>query len=67
MTRTVLVGSALVAAACALLTAGTLVARCLEIKRSPKALRASRPSVEALQARLKSQGVDIAWPKVTPR
>ncbi|MDR3619144.1 MAG: FAD-dependent oxidoreductase [Paludisphaera borealis] len=47
--------------------AGTVVARCLETKLSPKSLRSGRSRVEALQARLKSQGVDISWPKITPR
>ena len=47
--------------------AGTLVAHALATKQSPKAVRADRKRFEAFQNKLKARGVDVAWPKVTPR
>lgn len=47
--------------------AGALTAYCLELKQSPRAVRNSAKSLHAFQARLVSQGVEIAWPKLTPR
>ena len=46
---------------------GTLIAQCVETKQTPKATRADKKQTAALQARLKAQGVDIDWPKVTAR
>ena len=48
--------------------AGALAAYCLEQKESPprrSAIRTKRLS--AFQARLVAQGVEIAWPRLTPR
>lgn len=47
--------------------AGALVAHALATKQSPKAVRADRKRFEAFQNKLKARGVDVAWPKVTPR
>ncbi|MFI5454679.1 MAG: FAD-dependent oxidoreductase [Isosphaerales bacterium] len=47
--------------------AGALAAYCLEQKQSPRAVRNSLKRLSAFQARLISQGVEIAWPRVTPR
>ncbi|MDG3006890.1 FAD-dependent oxidoreductase [Paludisphaera mucosa] len=47
--------------------AGALVAHCLAIKEPPKAVRADRKRFDAFQDKLKAQGVDVAWPKLTPR
>lgn len=46
---------------------GTLVAQCLETKETPRATRADAKRTAALQARLRAQGVDVDWPKVTAR
>ena len=47
--------------------AGALAAYCLELKESPRAIRNSSKRLSSFQARLVSQGVEIAWPRVTPR
>jgi len=47
--------------------AGALVAYCLEQKQSPRAVRNSLKWLSAFQARLVEEGVEIAWPQVTPR
>jgi hypothetical protein len=47
--------------------AGALAAYCLEFKESPRAVRNSSKWFSAFQARLVAQGVEIAWPRVTPR
>jgi FAD dependent oxidoreductase len=41
--------------------AGALAAYCLETGESPRAVRNSRARLEAFQARLTAQGVEIAW------
>jgi FAD dependent oxidoreductase len=47
--------------------AGALAAHCLEQKESPRGVRNSTKRLTAFQSRLVAQGVEIAWPKVTPR
>jgi hypothetical protein len=47
--------------------AGALAAYCLEKNDSPRAVRNTPAKLKAFQARLTSQGVEIAWPKLTPR
>ena len=47
--------------------AGALAAFCLEQKESPRGVRSSTKRLNAFQARLVAQGVEIAWPRVTPR
>jgi hypothetical protein len=47
--------------------AGALVAHCLEQHESPRAIRNSPKRLSAFQAQLAAQGVEIAWPRVTPR
>ena len=47
--------------------AGALAAFCLEHKESPRSVRNSPKRLAAFQARLTAQGVEIAWPRITPR
>ena len=47
--------------------AGALAAFCLEHKESPRAVRNTPEQLEAFQARLTGQGVEIAWPRLTAR
>jgi len=47
--------------------AGALAAYCLEQKEPPRAVRNSPKRLSTFQARLVAQGVEIAWPRVTPR
>jgi hypothetical protein len=47
--------------------AGALAAYCLEQKESPRSVRNSPKSLAAFQSRLVAQGVEIAWPRITPR
>ena len=47
--------------------AGALAAFCLEHKESPRGLRNKAARLNAFQARLIAQGVEIGWPRVTPR
>ncbi len=47
--------------------AGSLAAYCLEQKEPPRAVRNSSKRLSAFQGRLVAQGVEIAWPRVTPR
>jgi hypothetical protein len=47
--------------------AGALAAFCLEQKESPRAVRNTTKRLAAFQARLSAQGVEIAWPRLTPR
>jgi FAD dependent oxidoreductase len=46
---------------------GALVAYCLERVESPRAVRNSATSLSAFQSRLVAQGVEIDWPRLTPR
>ena len=47
--------------------AGALVAHCLEQNESPRSVRNSLKRLSTFQARLVAQGVEIGWPRVTPR
>jgi hypothetical protein len=47
--------------------AGALAAFCLEHKESPRSVRNTPKHLAAFQARLVAQGVEIAWPQITPR
>jgi hypothetical protein len=47
--------------------AGALAAYCLDRQESPRAVRNSTRELRAFQAQLVAQGVEIAWPNVTPR
>jgi len=47
--------------------AGALAAFCLEQKESPRAVRNGPKCLAAFQARLTAQGVELAWPRVSPR
>ena len=47
--------------------AGALAAYCLEQKESPRGVRNSTRRLTAFQSRLVTQGVEIAWPRVSPR
>jgi hypothetical protein len=47
--------------------AGTLAAYALEQKESPRSIRNSPKRLAAFQSRLVAQGVEIAWPRITPR
>jgi hypothetical protein len=47
--------------------AGALAAYCLELKESPRSVRNSPKRLAAFQARLVAQGVELAWPRLSPR
>ena len=47
--------------------AGTLVAFCRESKTTPRGVRNTPNQLAAFQSRLMARGVEIAWPKLTPR
>jgi hypothetical protein len=47
--------------------AGALAAYALEQKESPRSVRNSPKRLAAFQSRLVAQGVEIAWPRITPR
>jgi hypothetical protein len=47
--------------------AGTLASHCLDTKESPRGVRNDSKRLKAFQARLVAQGVEIAWPRISPR
>jgi hypothetical protein len=47
--------------------AGALAAFCLEQKESPRAVRNTSRRLAAFQSRLTAQGIEIAWPRLSPR
>jgi hypothetical protein len=47
--------------------AGALAAYCIEHSESPRAVRNSPRWLSAFQASLVAQGVEIAWPRLSPR
>jgi hypothetical protein len=47
--------------------AGSLAAHCLEIKEPPRAVRNTPKRLSTFQSRLTAQGVELAWPRLTPR
>ncbi len=48
-------------------SAGALVAYCIEKKERPSGVRNTKNLLDDFQGKLRSQGVEIAWPRVTPR
>ncbi|HXK93444.1 MAG TPA: FAD-dependent oxidoreductase [bacterium] len=48
-------------------SAGMLIAYCLEKKESPRGVRNTDALLRDFQNRLVAQGVEIHWPKITPR
>jgi hypothetical protein len=47
--------------------AGALAAFCIERKEPPRQVRKNRKLLQDFQRRLQADGVELAWPKVTPR
>jgi hypothetical protein len=47
--------------------AGVVTAYCLDVKEPPRGVRSSPKHLAAFQSRLAAQGVEIAWPRLTPR
>jgi hypothetical protein len=47
--------------------AGALAAFCLDQKESPRSIRNTPKRLAAFQARLLGQGIELAWPRLTPR
>jgi hypothetical protein len=47
--------------------AGSLAAHCLEIGESPRAVRNTPKLLTAFQKRLVGQGVELDWPRLSPR
>jgi hypothetical protein len=47
--------------------AGALAAYCVEVKEPPRAIRNHSKRLVDFQTRLVAQGVEIEWPRVTPR
>ena len=48
-------------------SAGVLAAEAVATRESPRAIRSDPKRLKAFQARLDSQGVELAWPHITPR
>ena len=48
-------------------SAGMLVAEALRLKVAPRAIRQNPKRLADFQTRLVAQGVEIAWPKLSPR
>ena len=48
-------------------SAGMLAAEAVRLGVSPRAIRGAAKRLQAFQARLEAQGVELAWPHVTPR
>lgn len=48
-------------------SAGMLVAEALRLKTAPRAIRKDPKRLAEFQARLVAQGIEIAWPKLSPR
>ncbi|RJP30844.1 MAG: FAD-dependent oxidoreductase [Candidatus Omnitrophota bacterium] len=48
-------------------SAGILVAYCLQKKEKPRGVRNMDSKLRDFQNMLRSQGIEIAWPRVTPR
>jgi len=47
--------------------AGMLTAEAITTRETPRGIRNQPARLKAFQARLESQGVELAWPRVTPR
>jgi len=48
-------------------SAGALAAHAISTKRTPRAIRANEARRKEFQASLVAQGIELAWPKVSPR
>jgi hypothetical protein len=48
-------------------SAGALAVYCLDVREPPRAIRNSPKHLAAFQSRLIAQGIEIAWPQMTPR
>ncbi len=48
-------------------SAGLLAAEALRVKESPRAIRNQTKRLRKFQTRIQADGVEIAWPKLTPR
>ena len=48
-------------------SAGLLAAEAILTRESPRGIRNQPKRLKAFQSRLESQGVELAWPRVTPR
>lgn len=48
-------------------SAGVLVAEAIQTGEVPRQIRKDPKRLRALQAKLQGQGIELAWPKVTPR
>jgi hypothetical protein len=46
--------------------AGVVAAQAIRTRQSPRAIHASKKLVEDLQANLRKQGFELAWPKIHP-
>jgi hypothetical protein len=47
--------------------AGALAAFCLERKEPPRQARKKKKLLQEFQKLLQAAGIELAWPKVTPR
>ena len=47
--------------------AGCLAAHAVQLKTTPRAIRNTPKLLSGFQAKLREQGVELAWPKITPR
>ncbi|HEY8551635.1 MAG TPA: FAD-dependent oxidoreductase, partial [Vicinamibacterales bacterium] len=47
--------------------AGALAGFCLDRKEPPRRVRNHKPLLEEFQASLVQEGIELAWPKLTPR
>lgn len=48
-------------------SAGALAAEAVRLKTTPRAIRNSARLLKDFQTRIQAQGIEIAWPKLTPR
>ncbi len=48
-------------------SAGCLAAEAIRLNTSPRAIRNTPKLLKDFQARIQAQGIEIAWPKLTPR
>jgi hypothetical protein len=48
-------------------SAGMLAAEALRLKTTPRAIRKDPKRLAEFQSTLMAQGIEIAWPKLTPR
>ncbi len=48
-------------------SAGCLAAEAIRLKTSPRAIRNKPGLLKDFQSRITAQGIEIAWPRLTPR